>query len=188
VRSCWLVLFINSPRSLRGANAKWQLDLSLSTIICAVCASAFRTCVAQQRALPWSNEIRWSQSVLRRLCGRQWNRLYHSFWAELFRSQVIVQKSKTSFGTCLNTLAERNGGPRSKHTNFRLPIANLKRICHQALRRRGDLARTDRRFRHRLRAAVWQQNENEAQPEYYSEKKTHNSPCFRAAELPHLRS
>src|SRR5258705_12974837 len=52
-------------------------------------------------------------------------------------------------------------------------------------RRREGFARTNLRLWHGLRAAVWQQNQNEAKPECHSQKKPHNTPpfpgCFTSA-------
>jgi hypothetical protein len=123
----------------------------------AVSESAYRQCILRRRALPRGHEIRWSQRVLRRLCGRQRNPFWSSLGPELTRSKVLPQNLDESFGTCLKTVAKRNSAPRSNHTSFLLPIANMQRICHHAGRRGNDLVHTDLRFGHRLRATVWQQ-------------------------------
>jgi hypothetical protein len=129
--------------------------------------------------------IRRPQCVLRGSRGRQRNRVHGSHRSGLVRSGSLAEKPIEHFGARLPTLAERTGGPRSDLACSLLPLTEILDVCHQALRRREGFARTNLRLWHGLRAAVWQQNQNEAKPECHSQKKPHNTPpfpgCFTSA-------
>jgi hypothetical protein len=111
---------------------------------------------------------------LRGSCARQWNRVHSSHGCGLIRSESLAEH----FGSRLRSLAECDGGPRSDHARFLLPLTERLNVCHHALGRREGFARTNLRLRHGLRAATWQQNQNEAKPEYRSQKEPHITPLF----------
>jgi hypothetical protein len=111
---------------------------------------------------------------LRGSCARQWNRVHSSHGCGLIRSESLAEH----FGSRLRSLAECDGGPRSDHARFLLPLTERLNVCHHALGRREGFARTNLRPRHGLRAAAWQQNQNKAKPEYRSQKEPHITPLF----------
>ena len=114
------------------------------------------------------------RGLLRGSCARQWNRVHSSHGCGLIRSESLAEH----FGSRLRWLAECDGGPRSDHARFLLPLTERLNVCHHALGRREGFARTNLRLRHGLRAAAWQQNQNEAKPEYRSQKEPHTTPLF----------
>src|SRR5258705_3193178 len=100
--------------------------------------------------------------------------VHSSHGCGLIRSESLAGH----FGSRLRSLAECDGGPRSDHARFLLPLTERLNVCHHALGRREGFARTNLRLRHGLRAATWQQNQNEAKPECRSQKEPHTTPLF----------
>ena len=134
--------------------------------------------VGRPRAAPRGREISWPQCVLRRPCRRDWNGLHGSHGSGLVRSKLLAEKLIENFSTYLRALAERDSGLRSGDARFRLPLAEMLDLCHDVLGRQEGLARTDLRLRRGLRTDVWQQDQNDTQPEYHSQDEPHSPALF----------
>jgi hypothetical protein len=134
--------------------------------------------VGRPRAAPRGREISWPQCVLRRPCRRDWNGPHGSHRSGLVRSKLLAEKLIENFSTCLRALAERDSGLRSGDARFRLPLAEMVDLCHDVLGRQEGLARTDLRLGRGLRTDVWQQDQNDTQPEYHSQDEPHSPALF----------
>ena len=134
--------------------------------------------VGRPRAAPRGREISWPQCVLRRPCRRDWNGPHGSHGSGLVRSKLLAEKLIENFSTYLRALAERDSGLRSGDARFRLPLAEMLDLCHDVLGRQEGLARTDLRLRRGLPTDVWQQDQNDTQPEYHSQDEPHSPALF----------
>ena len=95
------------------------------------------------------------RSALRKGC-----RFRSSHGFGFVRSETLTEKFVEHFGACLRALAERNGRPRSDHAGFLLPLAEMLKVRHRTSGRREGFARTNLRLWCGLRAAGWQQDQN----------------------------
>jgi len=62
---------------------------------------------------------------------RKGNRVRSSLGFGLVRSETLTKKFIEHFCACLRALAERAGRPRSDHTGFLLPLAEMPKVRHR---------------------------------------------------------
>src|SRR4029077_58911 len=100
---------------------------------------------------------------------RKGNRVRSSRGFGLVRSETLTEKLIEHFCAGLRALAERSGRRRSDHAGFLLPLAKMLKVRHCTSGSRESFARADLRIRRGLRAAGWQQDQNNGQPECHSQ-------------------
>jgi hypothetical protein len=82
------------------------------------------------------------------------------------------------FSTRTRALAERDSGLRSGDARFRLPLAEMLDVLRDVLGRQEGLARTDLGLRYGFRTEVWQQDQNDTQPECHPQDEPHSPALF----------
>jgi hypothetical protein len=73
------------------------------------------------------------------------------------------------FCACLRALAKRDGRPRSDYAGCLSPLAKMLKVRYRTSGRCEGFARTDLRLWCGLRAAGWQQDQNNGQPECHAQ-------------------
>jgi hypothetical protein len=100
---------------------------------------------------------------------RKGNQVRSSHGTGLVRSETLAKEFIEHFCACLRALAKRDGRPRSDHAGFLLPLTEMLKVRYRTSGCSEGFARTDLRLWRGLRAAGWQQDQNESQPECYSQ-------------------